>query len=146
MTNQITVINANKPEFKPYIQQVLEQTIGSGEAAEQPGIAWFLLAKDDAPIGLVYAKALSDIRVFIDILVVPEYEKAPGRKEAVETVLHAIVTASPTPRKIEALVVDGDKLKMRLLSKLGFKREGVCKNSLVVGNTIVDQTYMGVLL
>jgi hypothetical protein len=138
----IKLILANKPEYVGHLEAILEQANGTAEILREPNLVWFLFVDDTTPIGLGYAYAISDVRMFVDIVLVGEHAHHPERKQIGRDFLNYLLQVS-SQDKFETAIPKQDTVKVRYFSQLGFKREGIAKLSIKVNGELVDQHYMG---
>ena len=141
------VILANKEAYIPHLRSVLEGEQGNSALIDQPGLVWYLLVDDncDEVMGLVYAHQISDVRVYVQVVMVSRHNGRTDRNGAIENVFRHIWDFIPTANKLETTVPVGDKAKARIFTKLGFTREGVCKASIRINGSLEDQTYFGLV-
>ena len=102
-----------------------------------------LATDDDEPIGVMHAYQISDIRTYVNAVLLPEANKDPERNATLELVFQYLFNSFPDMQKLEVTIPVSDKKKTRMFSKLGFNREGVSKKSIRVDGELVDQTFMG---
>ena len=138
------VVIANDPQYGPIIRSILERVQGNSTVLDTIGVALFVLATDDdEPIGVMHAYQISDIRTYVNAVLLPEANKDPERNATLELVFQYLFNSFPDMQKLEVTIPVSDKKKTRMFSKLGFNREGVSKKSIRVDGELVDQTFMG---
>jgi len=136
----IKLLLANKPKYREPLEQVLQDMGHNPALLEQAHTVWFLFVEDDKPIGAAYVFALSDVRLYITMLF--KDIKLPGRK-AVGKDLLKYLEQNSSCSKYEVIVPTDSKNVLRYYSQLGFKREGVSRQSARIGDELVDQVHMG---
>ncbi len=138
----IKLILANKEEHVGHLENILEQGIGNASLLRQPSIVWFLFVKSNKPLGLAYAYAVSDVRMYVNIVLPGESAHHPERKQIGRDFLDYVKGVSEQV-KAETTIPKSDTVKMRYFSQLGFKREGIARGSIIVNGQLEDQHYMG---
>lgn len=141
----IKLILANKPKYVDVLDGVLQRAIGTAELLREPNIVWFLLADESGAVGAAYAYAISDVRMYFNILLVGEHAHHKSRKQAGKDLIKYL-KANSQAAKIETTIPTVDTVKMRYFSQLGFKREGIARSSIRVNGELRDQHYMGLVL
>jgi len=138
------VVIANDQKYGPIIRSILERVQGNSTVLDTIGVALFVIATDeDEPVGVMHAYQISDVRTYVNAVLLPEANKDPERNATLETVFQYLFENFPDMNKLETTIPVADKKKTRLFSKLGFNREGVSKKSIRVDGELVDQTFMG---
>lgn len=143
----IKLILANKPKYIDALVHVLTETMGNADLLKQPSIAWFLFADGADVVGVAYVYTLSDVRMYVNILLVDP--KHAGRKQAGKDLITYL--GRQNHPKLEALINVTNETKLRYFSQIGFKREGVSRSSLMTisedgHSAISDQVHMGLVL
>ena len=138
----IKLILANKAEHVGSLENILEQGLGNATLLQQPNIVWFLFVENKRPIGLAYGYAVSDVRLYVNIVLPGDAAHHPERKQIGKDLLQYLITVS-SQTKFETTIPRQDTVKTRYFSQLGFKREGVARASIIVNGQLADQHYMG---
>lgn len=141
----IKLILANKAEHVGHLESILERGLGNAELLREPNMVWFLFIEDDKAIGLGYGYAISNVRLYVNIILPGEAAHHAQRKQIGMDLLAYLKKVSSQP-KFETTIPKQDTVKTRYFSQLGFKREGIARSSIIVNGELADQHYMGVVV
>lgn len=141
----LKLITANRPEYLPKLESILEQGLGNALLLREPHIVWFLFVDDETSIGLAYAYAISDVRMYVNIVLPGTAAHHQDRKQIGKDLLTYLKKVS-TQAKFETTVPKVDTVKLRYFTQLGFKREGTARQSIKVNGKLEDQHYLGLLV
>jgi L-amino acid N-acyltransferase YncA len=140
MELQVILVATNEDGDK--VAGVLERTLGSSELTGEPGLVWFVLQEGDTVLGTAYVHVISHIRAYVNIILLPEHMDHTRRK-ALGKLFMKTIGKDVSPLKLETNIPKSDTVKLRYFQQIGFKREGICRNSIVVDGTLQDQYYLG---
>lgn len=141
----IQLILANKQKHITHVEGILERGYGNAGLLREPNIVWFLFLEEDKPIGLAYAYAISDVRMYLNIVLPGKAAHHPERKKMGKDLISYLKKVSGQT-KLETTIPVSSSVQRKYFHQLGFKREGVARQSIVVNGSLEDQHYMGVVL
>ena len=141
----IKLILASTNEHALAVENILERGLGNASLMNQPNIVWFLMYDGEEAVGTAYAYAISDVRLYVNIVFPGEHAHHNHRKQAGLDLL-GYLQANAGQSKYELTIPVKDNVKMKYFSQLGFKREGVAKQSIIINGSIADQYHMGLIV
>ncbi|CAF1823766.1 BnaC04g12680D [Brassica napus] len=101
--------------------------------------------EDDRPIGYILIMAVDDIRKEIGYVLARKYWGKGFATEAVRLVTAEIFKEMPEIERLEALVDVDNMGSQRVLEKVGFTREGVMRNFIIMKGSVRDMVMFSFL-
>lgn len=137
----IRLILANKAKYIETLVSTLVELGHDPSILQQAHTVWFLLVDDQQKVaGLAWAFSLSDVRLYVTIHL-KDWKHRDGKQAGKDLVEYLFNTSQCI--KLECMIPEQSKNVLRYYSRLGFKREGVSRQSARVDDELVDQVMMG---
>ena len=137
----IKLVLANKPKYLPFLVETLAELGQNPALLQQAHTVWFLLVDDNEEVaGVAYAFALSDVRLYTTILL-KDWKHRDGKQAGKDLLAYLQKTGSTC--KFEVMIPETSKNVLRYYSRIGYKREGVSRQSARIDDELVDQVMMG---